>query len=137
MYGYFRCIINKLKNNSDNFIMICENVELEIFEKDQTEIVVDLSLNDIYGETDSIVYIDNVIETPNLDLYFIYNDYTTKDLLKICNFYNLTKTHKLKNKKKDYLINIILIFENDIENIDLVNKRLTYWCFMNELKHHL
>jgi hypothetical protein len=114
--------------------MMCENVELEIFEKDQTEILVDLSLNDIYSETDSIVYIDSLIETPNADLYFIYNNHTTKDLLKICNFYNLTKTHKLKNQKKDYLINIILIFENDIENVDLVNKRLTYWCFMNELK---
>ena len=28
--------------------MMCENVELEIFEKDQTEILVDLSLNDAF-----------------------------------------------------------------------------------------
>ena len=59
-------------------------------------------------------------------------NYTTKQLIQIGEYYGL----KMKKMKKDEIINAILLFENDAENLDKVHQRIYVWNFLNELKKH-
>lgn len=66
----------------------------------------------------------------NLYPELIYSEYTVKDLIKICKYYNI-ECHK-KYKKQDLITNIIY-FESLIENTEIVEKRRQMWNFINEL----
>jgi hypothetical protein len=66
-------------------------------------------------------------------LYANYDELTIKDLIKICNFYQLDKGTK-GFKKSDY-INLIIAFESSEENYDYVEKRQRFWTYMIELKN--
>ena len=113
------------------------NIELEFKEINDT---IDFSYNDTYKDNTSELFdishdlmkedIDYKIKS-NMEIYTTYN---RQQLIQICDFYNLTRTFGLRNKKKEALINIIILFEMDDDNQDIVNKRLTYWFFINELK---
>jgi len=60
-----------------------------------------------------------------------YLNYTIKQLLIICDFYGIVKT---KMKKRD-IIEQIILFENNIDNLDIILKRREFWNYMNELKN--
>jgi hypothetical protein len=83
------------------------------------------------------VFLDNYAE---YDEYVCNNrsnytlNYTVKQMLLICNYYNLSKNHKLNKLKKEDLANLLISFESDKDNSEIVNMRLTCWFFMNELK---
>ena len=74
-------------------------------------------------------------DDPEFNVHIInYQErFTVKDLLIICDYYGLN----IKNKKyiKDVIIEILVSFELDPINADLVSKRQTAWFFMNELKN--
>jgi len=57
-------------------------------------------------------------------------NYNTKQLIQIGEYYGL----KMKKMKKHEIINSILLFENDGENLDKVHQRIYIWNFLNELK---
>lgn len=61
-------------------------------------------------------------------------NFTNKQLLIICEYYNLLTKELRKMKKKDLIIQIMM-FENDINNIDIVIKRKNMWNNINELKN--
>ena len=72
---------------------------------------------------------DVFVEIKNYDL-----NYTLKQLLFICDYYNISKGVKLNKMKKQDIIEQIIIFENDISNFNIVTKRNQLWYFMDELK---
>jgi hypothetical protein len=61
-------------------------------------------------------------------------NFTNKQLLIICEYYNLLTKELRKMKKKDLIIQIMM-FENDMNNIDIVIKRKNMWNNINELKN--
>ena len=96
--------------------------------------------------------LDDLIEYDNLDLkleselrYFInknfYNndelyyseEYNIKDLLKICQFYNIDKNIRSSKCKKQDIISTIVYFESLPENYDVVQERNLAWAYMEEL----
>ena len=60
-----------------------------------------------------------------------YNENCTlKQLYRIAEYYNISK----RKKKKTELIEEIVIFENQPENCEIVNRRATLWSYMEEIK---
>jgi hypothetical protein len=67
----------------------------------------------------------------NDELY--YEQYTVKELMKICQYYNIAKNIKSAKCKKQDIISTIVFFEGQTENKQLVNKRHSMWAYMAEL----
>ncbi len=112
-------------NNKDNESQHDENITFDIY---------DSSLSDEFEHE-----LDDIIST-NFSIPSLYNDnynylkkYTVKKLLIICDYYDLTKIYQMNKKNKEEIINIIVLFEKDIDNSELVNKRRNMWYFMFEL----
>ena len=60
-----------------------------------------------------------------------YNvNYTLRQLYRIAEYYDISKR---KNKKTE-LIEEIVVFENQPENCEIVNRRATLWSYMEEIK---
>jgi hypothetical protein len=68
-------------------------------------------------------------EISNYDMNF-----TVKQLTMICEYYGIKPSWKITKGKKHDLIEIIMIYENNPENIMNVLKRKQLWYFMDELK---
>lgn len=58
------------------------------------------------------------------------NNFTKKELDKIAEYYNINK----RKKKKMELIEEIVQYENEKENIEKVFKRKKLWSYMNEIR---
>ena len=64
-----------------------------------------------------------------------YEEYTVKDLLKICNYYGLDKDIRTSKCKKQDIIATIVYFESLPENFKIVEKRNRMWAYITELLH--
>jgi hypothetical protein len=112
-----------------------ENISFFI---DDNEPVEELNMNEININLNEILDSNYNIKN-NTDLYIelIHYDlnYTVKQLLLICEYYGIAK--ELKNNKcnKSDILSTLIIYENNIENMEKVNKRKTLWYYMNELKN--
>ena len=62
--------------------------------------------------------------------YEYSKNYNVKSLSQIMDYYELSK----KNMRKDEMIQIIVLFEVDPKNLQIVNRRYHMWNYMNELK---
>lgn len=83
-------------------------------------------INDIPDTTNFDTTNDNYIA---LELYYSTN-YTVKLLKQILDYYNINQTKLLK----DEMIQLLVLFENDKNNFEIVNKRKRLWNNINELK---
>uniref|UniRef100_A0A6C0KS77 Uncharacterized protein n=1 Tax=viral metagenome TaxID=1070528 RepID=A0A6C0KS77_9ZZZZ len=96
--------------------------------------------------------LEELIESDNLDLnlkselrYFInknfYNndelyyshEYNIKDLLKICQYYEIDKNIRSSKCKKQDIISTLVYFESLPENYEVVQERNLAWAYMEEL----
>ena len=93
--------------------------------------------------------IEDDVEEPKLSLYFykkktidekfginntfFYEDYTIKELLKICNYYDIDKHVKASKCKKQDIISSIVYFESLPENFEKVDRRHLMWSHMTDL----
>jgi Zn-dependent peptidase ImmA (M78 family) len=68
----------------------------------------------------------------NEELYYD-EEYTVKELMKICQYYGISKNIKASKCKKSDIISTIIYFENCNENIEAVNNRHKMWAYMTEL----
>jgi hypothetical protein len=59
-----------------------------------------------------------------------YENYSVKELHKICDYYGMSKISKYKKME---LINLIIAFEEDDNNSYIVSRRRIMWSFMEEL----
>ena len=96
--------------------------------------------NDEYSFEEFIQEIKNIASTENDDyqvaeLKHYDCNYTVKELHLIAEYYGLLKLIKSNKLKKIEIIEQILLFENDIENVELVNKRKRLWSNLQELKN--
>jgi hypothetical protein len=62
-----------------------------------------------------------------------YEEYTVKELMRICQYYNIAKNIKSAKCKKQDVISTIVFFEGQTENQEIVNKRHSMWAYMAEL----
>jgi hypothetical protein len=62
-------------------------------------------------------------------------NHTVKELLIICDYYGLSKELKQHKCNKDQIIEILVSFESDTNNSDIIFKRQNLWFYMNELKN--
>lgn len=95
-----------------------------------------ISLSDILKEinADEGMYLQN---TDNLFHEVVnYNiNYTVKQLLQICDYYNILKEVKMTKCNKEEIINNIVLFESNPDNYNIVCRRKQYWFYINELKN--
>jgi hypothetical protein len=101
---------------------------VEEIEKQETEkLNIEEFMAEIENELDDELTIPKIIN---------YNEnFTVKELLLICDYYGFAK--ELKNNKcnKDQIIEILVSFESDLNNSDIVFKRQNMWFYMRELKN--
>lgn len=112
---------------------------INFFFNDNNELNDDLnnniSLNDILKEIND----DDCKYSQNEDNLFHevvnYNiNYTVKQLLQICDYYNILKGVKMTKCNKEEIINTIVLFESNPFNYNIVYKRKQLWFYINELK---
>ena len=81
--------------------------------------------------------IDNLLYFKGKQFYgndeLFYKDFTIKNLMKICKYYGISKFINASKCKKQYVIDSIIFFENQIENIEIVQQRQKMWAFMTEI----
>ena len=63
-----------------------------------------------------------------------YSAHTIKELMKICQYYDLAKNVKGSKCKKQDIVATIVFFEAQPENSKIVNKRNKMWAYMKELE---
>lgn len=63
-------------------------------------------------------------------LNYEYDEYKKKDLEKICDYYSISK----RKKRKEEIIQDIILFEMEPINDELVQRRKTLWFYMEEIK---
>jgi len=103
----------------------------------------DAAQNDLLFDIDKFLYnFDNMnnndpllndeifVQMKNYDINF-----NVKQLVLICEYYGLTKDIRLNKLKKQDIIEQIILFENNTDNIGIVIKRKEMWYYMNELKN--
>ena len=81
-------------------------------------------------ESHSNYFKNNVENKCNEDDYIEYVNYTTKQLNYILQYYNISKSRMCK----DEMIQSIILFENDISNVAIVNKRKYMWNIIKQIK---
>lgn len=72
---------------------------------------------------------DVFMEMKNYELNF-----NVKQLMLICEYYNIKDIRTNKLKKQD-IIEQIILFESNPENIEIVTKRKELWYYIDELKN--
>jgi hypothetical protein len=97
-----------------------------------TEYDIEKMMEELDVEDDIIQDETNAFYCGNDENY--YNDeYTVKDLLKICNYYGIEKNIKSLKCKKQDIISTIIYYESLPENVEIVEKRNRMWAYMVEL----
>ncbi len=131
-------------SNSDNDDDEESNITLFFNEKENNNnenVIVDFGIG-INIDIDNILKEFENIELNNSDKIFSEGEnykmnFTTKELLIICDYYGLLKKFKINTKTpKDILIMFIVEFENDNNNFNIVNERKKLWYFIETLKNN-
>ncbi len=89
------------------------------------EVLPDLEIQYIYEE-EAILGMDDYLAS-ELDYQ---TNYIKKDLEKIADYYEISK----RKKRKDELVEVIVLFEKDPVNIQKVYQRKKLWKYMEEIK---
>lgn len=102
-----------------------ENISFFIDEDDNNVNEVDLS--SFLEEHEQEQEDDKLPQIVNYQINF-----TSRQLTQICDYYNIIKPKKFT---KDELAHIIVEFEQNHENAEIVCKRQLMWFYMDELKN--
>lgn len=85
-----------------------------------------------FGHNYDMEYVLRKSELRGVELFY-EQEYTVKDLLKICSYYGLDKDIRTSKCKKQDIIATIVYFESLPENIEIVQKRNRMWAYITEL----
>lgn len=113
------------KNNDDENITFFLNDELNDNFLDLNAL--ESELNEI--DMSTMQHDDVFVEVKNYELNF-----NVKQLMLICEYYNMKDIRTNKLKKQD-IIEQIILFESSLENIEIVTKRKELWYYIDELKN--
>lgn len=104
-------------------------VDANINEKVETNVTYENLVDKVNKESQDLQTHDyNMDDYIALELDYNEN-YTKKALEKIADYYKISK----RKKKKCDLIEEIVLFEKDITNEEIVNRRKTMWFYMEEI----
>lgn len=111
----------QINNNND--------VDINIIEKT----IYNTQENEIHSTDYYLPQLD-MTDNENDNFFYDYNKYTLKELFKICEYYGFAKELKTNKCNKKEIIQYLIEFENDYNNIETVYTRRNMWFYMNELK---
>jgi len=113
-----------MNNTTDN-----ENIYFCIY--DETVVSnTELDISQLLGD------IDTVSDDHKSSIMLNYQlNMTVRNLLQICDYYGIAKSLKTNKCTKDEIICLLVDFEEDIENYEIVSKRRLMWFYMGELKN--
>ena len=110
-----------------------QNITISYFiDEVENELEEEINIEELMAEIDNSELNDDLVFPKMVN----YNEnFTVKELLIICDYYGFAK--ELKNSKcnKEQIIEIIVSFESDPINDDIVNKRQTLWFYIGQLKN--
>jgi hypothetical protein len=110
--------------NTDNINLLVDELTNDGIENENENM-----LSKLLAEWDLIIS----DETETMCYEILYSDYTVKELLKICKYYNIDGHVRATKCKKQDLITNIVYFENLPENAEIVEKRRLMWYYITEL----
>ena len=142
-----------MDTNNNIFFIVEDNLDtnsdkLADIDKMMDELIKDDDTNDDFNYYDFDYEFDSEKTTSSQSLtlsYFdeknlyigvpesYYNAHTIKELMKICQYYDLAKNIKGSKCKKQDIVTTIVFFEAQPENSKIVNKRNKMWAYMKEL----
>tara|TARA_B100001057_G_C22805290_1_gene933157 strand:+ start:1252 stop:1659 length:408 start_codon:yes stop_codon:yes gene_type:complete len=114
------------------YLNIMDNiVSLTLVEKDNDNSTKIPTYEELVKEVDLAEMLNNDVidDIISQEIYYDQN-FTKKELDKIAEYYNIEK----RKKKKMELIESIVEFESDKNNIELVFKRKKLWSYISEIK---
>ena len=123
--------VDDLEDNNNILEQLMHDFENTVIEDDAVhdadDDAADLGLNN-----NLLYFAKKSIYDGNEELYYD-KEYTTKELLKICEYYGLAKNIKAAKCKKIDIITTIIYFESCVENTNIVKKRHTMWAYITEI----
>lgn len=135
-----------MSDNDNNILFFLEekiteqnnSVEIEkmLYELEDNEDLIDYNLDSTDKKTNVYYFTKKMYD----DRYGVnneefYKDYTVKQLLRICDYYDIEKNVKMAKYKKQDIISSIVYFESLPENVEIVNNRHKLWSYIVELLH--
>jgi hypothetical protein len=93
----------------------------------------DFDINELLLQIEDQQLYNNEMALPQIINY--NENFTVKELLVICEYYGFLKEIKTNKCNKDQIIEILVNFENDPINNEIVFKRQNLWFYINELKN--
>jgi len=130
--------------NENISILLKEKESNELSENEFQKMVQELDdkMNEELGDENGglnnknldLVYFVNKDFYNNDELYY-NEEYSVKELLKICNYYGIDKNIRTSKCKKQDIISTIVYFEGLLENYLIVQQRNLMWAYMTELNN--
>ena len=119
-------------NNSDNNNIINYN-EMDIDIDSQLAAVLTEEeytnyINNKFNEHGNVM--DDTIDIDIEQLMLFYNEYNVKSLTQLLQYYGIYKPKMIKNE----MIQLLVLFETQKENVSVVTKRIRLWRNIEELK---
>ena len=93
----------------------------------------DFDINQLLLQIEDQQLYNNEMALPQIINY--NENFTVKELLVICEYYGFLKEIKTNKCNKEEIIEILVNFENDPINNEIVFKRQNLWFYINELKN--
>jgi hypothetical protein len=128
------------------------NINIVIDENSNNEENVNTELENLMKELEECSYVNDYLIYRNHEEYLLNGclnsksknvaktidyeiNYTIKQLLRICDYYGISKDIKANKLKKEDIISFLIDFEENVNNTIIVYKREQLWFYMNELKN--
>jgi DNA integrity scanning protein DisA with diadenylate cyclase activity len=118
-----------MSNNNYNEQNVAISYYIEEIENQEKE---EINIQELMAEMENNEF-NNDLTVPKMMNY--HENFTVKELLLICDYYGFAKELKTNKCNKDQIIEILVSFESDLNNSDIVFKRQNMWFFINELKN--
>jgi hypothetical protein len=123
--------MTKIKTEENISFFLNDGTECEDDLMDLYKLQNELNDIEIYGNSGQQPEGDDIfLEMKDYEL-----NYNVKQLLLICEYYDILKDVRATKAKKQDIIENILLFEKNMENIEITIKRKELWHYINELKN--
>ena len=120
-----------MSNNNNNYNE--QNVAISYYiEEIENQEKEEINIEEFMAEMETNEFNDD-LTVPKMINY--HENFTVKELLLICDYYGFSKDLKNNKCNKDQIIEILVSFESNLNNSDIVFKRQNMWFFINELKN--
>jgi hypothetical protein len=110
-----------------------ENINFLIDEIENNTNELNFDLNELLHQIEESKITHDELVVPYIINY--HENYTIKELMLICEYYGIAKEIKANKCNKDIIIQILVDFETNSENNDIVFKRQNMWFYISELKN--